>query len=145
MTGSLVAYLTVTIMIAGNSEPPTAESLKLVDLLSVVFAGLAVIHMGAIYWLRKILFFRRYEAQEFESPTAVVGAYFTASMVSWALAEAVAIYGMVLAVLAQDPIRYVAFMIPSAIALVLLRPQTKKLVSGYGEAAADSFADDGTW
>ncbi len=77
-------------------------------MLTVVFAIFSVTMVVAIFAGRRFLFFRRFKTGDFETIKKLRVKYFTTCIVTWALAEAIAIYGFVLAILSEDIAHFVS-------------------------------------
>ena len=127
----MITYFVVLVIITADGAGTDADNLELVNALSPILFGVSVILIPVIFFLRKLLFFKRFEEGGFGSVTELKGAYFTASIVSWALAEAIAIFGFLLSFLSYELIYYLAGFGLSAALFLALFPREDKLIEEY--------------
>lgn len=97
MLVSMAAYGGGALLMA-QKGPPQWEQYSV---FVYVLGAIAVTEPLVIVLLRRMLFFTPLEAGEFEDEDDVIGAYWTTSIVTWALAESIAIYGLVVTVLTR--------------------------------------------
>jgi F0F1-type ATP synthase membrane subunit c/vacuolar-type H+-ATPase subunit K len=118
LLSALAIYAALTFIL----QPPEGHTVPdNIQTLQIAFAGIALSMGPAILIMRQILFWKPYARGEV-SPEMTIPRYFTASIVSWAMCESIAIYGLVLYMLSyQRPIS-LAFMGASALGMLALAP-----------------------
>ncbi|QDG49402.1 hypothetical protein FIV42_01210 [Persicimonas caeni] len=123
MLFALIMFGVVLFVLTQNKDGFTPPEPDLIQTLTITFSGLSVAELGAIYFLRKLTFFSKLKYHAFESLDELRDGYKTASILSWAFCEAIAIYGFVLGVMTYDPTYYLYFAPPAVLLFLLLRPQ----------------------
>lgn len=103
------------------NEPPPELSIPLAAAFGVMALGQAG---ASIFWMQR---FRKQFAQGGLAGTDIGRTYTTANIVSWALAESVAINGFILAFLGQDLRLYAILAVLAALTLVITRPKTEDM------------------
>lgn len=131
LIAALGTYLLVIWLLAEGGEAPVQENIDNATTLLPILAALGAAQLLALFVVRPIFFFRRYREREFDTPRELSGAYFTMSIVTWAMVEAVAIYGFVLSILTYDMIYYMGFAIPALVFMIVFRPNLVRLVEEY--------------
>ncbi len=120
-----VAMIASVLMYAGVVEllirlapasGPSAEA-GTVELLRQVFRGLALFHFIALAWLGGRA--RRPEGQ----PPARLQRLKTLTIVSLALAESIAVYGLVLFLLSREPIDFYYLLLISLLSFIVVFPR----------------------
>ncbi len=131
LLGSLAVYLLFCSLMAGGLAPLSPD-LPIGTMRAVLF-GVAIVTAAGTPYIRRALlkiseggaysaFSRRHE----QHPAAAK--YMTAIVVTMALCESIGIYGMVLFFLSKDAMSLYLFILFSASAMVLYRPQKEELV-----------------
>jgi hypothetical protein len=127
------------------SDPNTAEFTA-----NIMRWGLAAAALGSMffaYWIRKTMFFDKEDDPEFEGAQRAE-TLFTTSIISWALCESVAIYGLVLRVLTGDIALFYPFAGVSVALFILFRPRPNERLSDPDEstdADPEESASDAEW
>lgn len=130
---SLSSYLLALMVVLPTMEEGGGQD---VGMMAMVLGAAGFSMIPAILILRKILFFRKYDEGGFETPDQLKGAYFTVGIVSWAMSEAIAIFGFLLTFLSGEMIY---FGIGAGVALILMlvfRPQDERLLEEYSRRVA---------
>lgn len=144
MLFALIMYGVVLFMLTQNKDGFTSPEPDLIKTLIITFSGVSVAELGAIYFLRKLTFSSKLENHAFETLDELRDGYKTASILSWAFCEAIAIYGFVLGVMTHDPTYYLYFAPPAVILFLLLRPQLGRHEKDF-EAAQSKASESTTW
>lgn len=131
LAGSLFMYLFVLVYLGQTGEAPDDVNMDLVETMTYIFAGVSVLEVVILRFLRSTLFFRCYEAGEFESKQEVASAYHRMSIVTGSMALSVGIYGFVLSILTYELIYFAGFMVPSLALFIILRPRLLSVVEEY--------------
>lgn len=114
LTFSIVAYL-VVLHVAGPEEKNTG-GVSLAGILAAVSAVNLVVSFGVRWFLNRVVKSTK------EGEPIDFGRVLTFSVISWALAEAVAIYGLVLGFTGEPFSVYSGFFIAAFVAMVTLAP-----------------------
>ena len=144
LIGSLFIYLVLVLAVFHGRAPAVEVDGQSVGAMVLLFALMSAAQVGALFYLRPTLFFHKFEEGRFSSMNELTGGYFTMSIVTWALSEAVAIYGFTLSVLSSNAIYYVAFMVPSLGLFLLFRPNLTSLGERYLDEFGASLESEGT-
>lgn len=143
MLSTLFIYALVLFMVTKNADGFTPPEPDLVRMLLLVFGGISLSEVGAIFMLRKTTFFNRLEKGAFDTLEKLRGAYQTTCILSWGLTESIAIYGFVLAFLTHDLTYYLYFAPPAIVLFLVLRPQLARheeaLEAELSQASSDSM------
>ncbi len=131
MLGSLALYFVTLWILGQDASEIGADDAELVSMLTVVFATISVTMLGAIFAGRNFLFFRKFKAGDFDTLKQLRASYYIACIITWALVEAIAIYGFVLALLSEDINRFVWFAAPAALLFVFFFPKQSSLLKEY--------------
>lgn len=86
-----------------------------------VFAAVSITQLTLIPFLRQLLFWKPLGRGDI-APDQLIQRFFTASIVSWALCEAVAVFGLTLYMLTYERPPALAFMAVGALAMLSLAP-----------------------
>ena len=141
MLFSLAIYAVVLVILTGKSQNFEPLAPQKLATLRLALGGMAVIEIAAVFGLRKFLFFDKLNASDgFADLTKMRGSYWTVSILSWGLSEAVAIMGFVLSVMTHELIYYAIFAAPAVVLFILFRPKHK----AYKEQFLQSRPDDAT-
>lgn len=141
---SVATYLLVLVLVTADTEgfeAPDAETVPLL-LSTFIFAGLFTA-IGALF-VRRFLFFAPFEKGKFETRSSFDGAYFTMSIITWAMSEAVAIFGFLLAIMTYELEYFVYFAVPSVLLLLFFRPTLMALDDRYRRMHPD-IVNDPAW
>ncbi len=131
---SLIIYMVVLFIITGNPENAPEPDPELISTLRIAFGGVAVAEIIGLFVARKAMFFDKLSGDNaFASLEKMRGTYMTTCILSWALAESVAIYGFVLSFLSYELIYYEVFFVPAAVLYIAFRPQLGKVEKRYLE------------
>lgn len=122
----------------GGAEP---ELLRLFRLALPLAAAAEIV---AIVVVRKVMFFGPLEEGEFEDLDELHQGYFTTSIVTWALAESIAIYGFVLSFLGAPLAYFWGFAVVAILLDLYYRPDFDGIESTF-ESNRTSSEDDQTW
>lgn len=121
---------------AGDQIKSAAKPDVPVDILRIALLAVGVVEVVVAHFIRKFMLFGAPEGLKsaFGEPAAsaasigsALSRYFVAVIISLALAEAVAIYGIVVFILGADFNTLLAFLAISALALFLFRPKMDEL------------------
>jgi hypothetical protein len=133
---SVGMYGAIIFVITNNQTPKELDPTMLYAL-----AGAAVTTMVMIVVLRGKLLPPTREAHSLNEPIPegenvqkALGRVFTASILTWALCESIAIYGLVLSFVSFQPKYFLGFAAASLVNFVIYRPQ-KELILGAARAA----------
>jgi hypothetical protein len=127
----LFAYLSI-IYTLGEEITPTGKDLPL-ELLGNIFYGVSVIVLYLGHFIRtRITKDTSFSAQLFKNKTQLnqplfLAKYNMAVVVSWAMAESVAIFGLVLFFIGADYQTFYILLAISALAMVFFRPKRAEL------------------
>ena len=112
------------------------EPLRLEMMIAYALGGCALVIMGIIPVLRGRVMPPMREAHsldekvaETDAVSAALQKYFTACIVSWALCESIAIFGLVLSFLSGEPKYFVPFGALSLVNFAIYRPSREQLLS----------------
>lgn len=148
MLFSLGVYAGVLIAVPRPDAMPWEELQTMLIALSAV----AVAEIPMIIFLRKMFFFVRLVDGDFDDEEELEAGYFTTSIISWALAESIAIYGFVLAFMGGMIDLYYPFAVTSTALLLLFRYQPDAQIEAFrgsedGSHDTDdqSIESDQTW
>ena len=137
LMGALGMYAYVAFMIAGAQEPR-----PLPDIMLPVFIAMGAGAMVMIPILRGKLLPPMKEATslndtvpENEQTRAATAKLFSASIVTWALCESIAIYGLVLSFMTAEPKYFLGFAAASLVNFLIYRPRKEQLL-GAARAAS---------
>lgn len=123
---SQLLYLLVLVILTGEGRPDDVAPPDDLDILQLVFGAIALGQIPLIFFLRHLLFTTPARAGKFGDRTKARIALQTANLISWALAESVAIFGFVLAFLAYDVMLFVPFLVLALALMVALFPRTAR-------------------
>jgi F0F1-type ATP synthase membrane subunit c/vacuolar-type H+-ATPase subunit K len=133
---SVGTYGLIVFLITNNQTPKELDPIMLYAL-----AGAAATTMVMIVVLRGKLLPPTREAHSLSEPIPedeqvkqALGRLFTASIITWALCESIAIYGLVLSFISFQPKYFLGFAAASLVNFVIYRPQ-KELWLGAARAA----------
>lgn len=120
-------------LISSPDSELTRSEPDLIQTLTLAFTFISILIVGiAIYFRRD--FIKKLEQGQFVDVEDPAQAYFTPCIISWALSEAIAIYGFVLGILSLEFIYFVAFAGPAFILMLALRPQVQAIREKGAEA-----------
>ena len=119
---------------AGADEPKSAEELQM---FLIVFSAIAAGEIPVIFVLRKMLFFDKLDDRDFDDRGDVADNYFTASIITWALCESIAIYGFMLAFLSGEVIYYFPFAAVAVAMMLYFRPQLGAQLEAFGGGGSE--------
>ena len=134
MFGSLVIYGLVLSIVS----PESAKDPSTIRIMAMSMGGMSLAMIGGMFFLRKTMFFGPLEDGAFDDRQGVRQKYFTVSIITWALSEAIAIYGLVLSFLSGQLVFYGAFAAVGATLMVRFRPQLADILDQFGDPDADS-------
>lgn len=120
------------------SDPSTTGSTA-----RILTYGLAAASLGSIafaYWIRKAMFFDKEDDPDFEGAQRAQ-TLFTTSIVTWALCESVAIYGLVLRVITGNITLFYPFAGVAVALFILFRPRPDERLTGP-DAESGGDAED---
>jgi hypothetical protein len=155
-------YLMMLFMLRGRDQAPGGEPVEPSvvtapapareppsDVFTVVFAAAAAITAGAMLFVRRLLMppgVREGRTEALAGGTApdqlsaparrAVARVLTASIVSWALCESIAVFGLVLAFLHHDIEHYLPFGGAALVLLLVLAPKRAELEAAVRAAPA---------
>jgi F0F1-type ATP synthase membrane subunit c/vacuolar-type H+-ATPase subunit K len=143
MLMSMVVYGVVLMVI--DIDP--SQSPETSQMFAMVFGGVALVEIGVMFYLRKSTFFDRLNDGKFDDEQSLLSAYFTTSLLTWALAESIAIYGFVVSFLSGNILYFAGFAFFAAAAMLRFRPQHAALLekTGLAEADNDDDSNDMSW
>jgi hypothetical protein len=127
MLAALPLYAVVLLVLVSDPGPASTAN---VVLLRSVFLVLSLAVAGVIVFFRRRL--PSPSADPARSPAVDPAANLTAYVVGWALAESIALYGLVLAFLSRDAGEAVPFFVASALLLLWQRPRREHFVAAPG-------------
>lgn len=125
----MLSYGLILFLVGGMEESETFGQGFPVEL----FWGLVVasiVMVPAIKVVREKLFFRDFKSLSFEDSN-FADPYFTVSITTWAMAEAIAIFGFLLSLLSGEMIYFIGFALPSIVLFLIYRPQLGSLKEDY--------------
>jgi F0F1-type ATP synthase membrane subunit c/vacuolar-type H+-ATPase subunit K len=128
------------------AKQPGAGALE--PIFAYALMGMGVMVMLTIPFLRRMMMPPTREANSLSEALPPPGAavsqafarLFTASIITWALCESIAIFGLVLVVMSHDPRYYAGFAGVSLLNFIVYRPSGELLRSVARAAASDSAA-----
>jgi hypothetical protein len=136
LLASLVIYGGIAFMVAGGAGTPSAKSGEPVatalpaasqHLMLIVFAVVsAVVTIGGIPLLRHLLLPARRPPAGTGARSELgvaLGRLLSAHVGTWALAESIAVYGLILAFLSYQPLYYIGFAVLAAANFALYPPR----------------------
>lgn len=126
MLFSIVIYSVVLTMVTGNPDA-IAPDPDIAVQLSYILAGLGFGLVAMTFIARQVMLHKPLADGKFDSLTKLRGAYLTVSIISWALAEAIALFGFVLSFLSHNLDYYMAFAPAGILMLLLTRPQARRI------------------
>ena len=140
MLFSLVIYGVVLRFIEPTGEMDPSQ----LQMMLMAFSVVSATEIGVIFFLRNLLFFGRIEDGEFDDRDEVAQGYFTTSVITWALCEAIGIYGLVLSMLTGDITYFLAFGLVGGALMLYFRPQWEAHVEGaeLPDSGDESRRDD---
>jgi protein-S-isoprenylcysteine O-methyltransferase Ste14 len=127
MFGAVVVYTVISYLMAGMPFIPVSSAP--VEMIRYIFILLAAGALVLAYFLRKTMLTARSAKSSVQAGAALsfFGQYVTALIISFAISEAIAIFGLILLFLGEGlPIVY-AFMAVSALSLFFFRPDRDEL------------------
>jgi hypothetical protein len=142
MFGSLVVYAVLCYILAGMPSVPVSDAP--VELIRYVFILLSALALVLAYFLRKTMLSGR-SAQpsgQSEAGTAFFGQYVTAVIVSEAISESIAIFGLILLFLGAGLPTAYAFIAVSALSMFIFRPDRDELEQFADRIRQGSIAMD---
>jgi F0F1-type ATP synthase membrane subunit c/vacuolar-type H+-ATPase subunit K len=125
-------YAVVLFFLRSNTE---AAPVPGVEMLRQVFLAVgATLAVGSLWWRRR---FSRAAAEgagigAAEVPENAIGEAMRHCVVAWAMAEAIAVLGLVLAILSREVDDFLPFAAAAVVVLYLNRPAVWPIVSGRG-------------
>lgn len=138
MLASVGVYVTITLFIQAGGEPPLDVDLspQLLPTLKAALALVSAADIAVIYFidskfksregLQKLIE-RNGVSDEEEKTNALMAHYFQLCLIKWALAESVAIYGLILSLLTAETLTPSLFYLVAAIFLGNLRPNRTEI------------------
>jgi len=118
-----------------NDLPPSTDP-GTVQTMTIVFGIVSIAMIPIVLVLRRATYFGRLDS--FESESQARGTYFTMLIVTWALLESIAIYGLTLAMLAQDPLYTLPFAGFSLLTFLAFPPRWEKHRPDFTESNAQA-------
>lgn len=112
MCGSIITFMIISRIVEVDVDPTQAE--EVLPMLGGIFGALSLSMVVGSFLMRNIIYFKRRDALEASERQ---GVYATAGIVSWAMAEAIGLFGFVLHMLTGHP--YIIFPF-AALSLTLL-------------------------
>lgn len=147
---SILVYGGVLAFLISSADPEMAsDDPELLQTLTLAFGLTALVTAGIAIYFRKD-FTKKLEQGQFVESDNILELYFTPCIISWALSEAIAIYGFVLGLLSYEFIYFIAFAGPGFILMLAMRPQTRAIQEKADEIRKKKGADGpaevkGTW
>ena len=134
MLGTLIIYLFICVQFGDQVQHPSGAQFPLATLRNILY-GVAAVTLLLSHFLRRFMLTGRFgssRATSLNAPShsnisSVLGKYAVALMVSLALSESIAIYGLVLFFLGDDYQTLYLFVGISAIAMFFYRPKKEEL------------------
>lgn len=108
---------------------------------AIVLSLVAASEVPIIWALRRMTFVNRLTRGDFSDEQAVSQAYFTTSVITWALCESIVIYGFILAFFSNDVLYYVPFASVGIIMMIVFRPDLPAQIQTF-RAKSTNDADD---
>lgn len=145
LLASLAMYFGVLIMLA-EQEPAgmvldvTEDTVSNVPLMSLLFAGLAVILVGFTVFYRRQQFFEPMKRGDFKHVEDLAARYQTACILTWSLCEAIAIFGFVLSILSMELVYFYYFAGPAVLLMLYFRPRLDTLAEQWRAMPANQKA-----
>jgi hypothetical protein len=137
LIASVGAYGFIAFQVAGAQEPK-----ELPPLFFEMLVGVSVATMAMIPLLRKKLLPPMKEATslsekvpETDETRAATAKLFSASVVTWALCESIAIYGLILAFMSAQPKYFLGFAAASIVNLLIYRPSREQILAAARAAS----------
>lgn len=137
---AMAMYGVMTQFIGSNDPMPASSLQTFIIALSVV----SVSEVPVIWFLRQTMFYKRLDDRNFSNIDDLQQAYFTTSIITWALCESIAIYGFVLAVMSSQVVYYFPFALAGAILMLLFRPNLRQAVDSYRSTSSSPTPDSTT-
>lgn len=120
---ALVASVLVYMVIARVVAPTVAEAGGDAELIQMMAAILAIVSLGHLVAAQMLFAIRVRAAEKLPSPEQRLGSYRVAIILSFALREAVAVYGLILSFLSGDARWALGFGAVAAISMLLGWPK----------------------
>ena len=102
LMGSILAYFGVSVYLFQPSDPPP----EMGSTLPLAFGFIAVMEAGATFFIKRFL-----------------GNGFSGQILTWALCDSIAIYGLILAAMGYDSSAWSGFMMGGLALIYIHRPQ----------------------
>lgn len=131
LLAAIFIYYVVMYFMVQAGDAPEDPDMSMITTMTGAFAAVSVMQGIGASVVRNAMFFRRFEAGGFESLLQLNAVYLTTSIVTWALVEAIAIYGFVLSILTYELIYIQAFSVPAVILMLFYRPRLVPLAEEY--------------
>jgi hypothetical protein len=138
---TLFIYLLVLYITTTNAEGFEAPDPEFISTIRMAFGVIAVGEIAAIFVLRHVTFFSKLADGDIASVEELRGKYMTTCILSWALSESIAIYGLVLAFLTHNLVYYFIFLAPAATLYLILRPQLGRYEDTFAEQRSEETAE----
>jgi hypothetical protein len=138
LAGSVLLYGGIAALLTRNPPDSLAERAAPPGYLTPVLAVAAVVVLAAAILVRRQTVVRGRDRMFEENPSAAPDArartasYLTRKILSWALVEAAAIFGLVLAFVHWDLMQFLPFGAASMLVLLLLAPTRRELEEYVG-------------
>jgi len=144
--GALLASVGLYGVVAHVLETPGSDiSRGMLRTLAYVFAAVSIAEVAITWWLRKTMYFDG-SGETDSGEQGRAQSLFTMSIITWAICESVAIYGLVLRVLSGQIAYFYPFAAASFLLFVLYRPRpAERLPENGDEELADAPGTEAEW